>query len=166
MKFISENKAQSGAVFRLMVDGIIGLVIFTMIVASLSYFQSLRVETSQAELFTLLTSAKNSSNGTVFRSSGDLLFAKGRSFTTTGLRNIIGLYEECFSFESNLGFAKLIDNSAGESVGIEFKDSVEARVYTKCEASTTRCEYGEEGCCEINCVISFGKILKSEVDYE
>ena len=160
MKFIKEEKAQSGTVFRLMIDGIIGLAIFMVILSSLSYFQNLRMGTSQQELFSIIESAKNSPNGLVFPSKENLLFSKGDGISTTNLREIIGLNKECFIFESGLGFAKVID----DGVGIEFTGNVETKVYAKCYPVGAFCDYGEEGCCEINCLISFGKKLTSEID--
>ncbi|MFA5763593.1 MAG: hypothetical protein WC915_02170 [archaeon] len=159
MKFIKEEKAQSGAVFRLMIDGIIGLAIFMVILSSLSYFQNLRLGTSQQELFAIIESAKNSPNGVVFPSKDNLLFAKGDGISTNNLQDIIGLNKECFTFESGLGFAKVI----GGGVGIEFTGGIETKIYAKCSPSGEFCDYGEEECCQINCIISFGKKLDSDI---
>jgi hypothetical protein len=159
MKFIKEESAQSGVVFRLMIDGIIGLAIFTIILSSLAHFQNLRMATSQQELIAIIESAKNSPNGLVFPSKEELLFAKGSGFSANDLRDIIGLNKECFIFDSSLGNAIVFDDESG----ISFTSNVETKVYAKCYPIGAFCKYGEEGCCEINCLISFGKKLDSDI---
>ena len=74
--FSLETRAQSGAVFRLMIDGIVGLAILLIIISALSYFQALRVQAANEKFFSLVESATNSPNGKVFVEK-NLLFTQG-----------------------------------------------------------------------------------------
>ncbi len=156
-----DNKAQSGTVFRLLIDGIIGLVIFGLILSSMTYFQSLRISTSINEFYSLINSAKESPNGKVFYSENPLVFVEGTGFTSTNLRDVTGLSDECFTFYSNLAFGKVL----AEGKMIDIQQNVEARVYVKCYPSDEVCIYASEGyedCCDILCDVSFGKKLEDE----
>jgi len=155
--FLQENKAQSGAVFRLMIDAIIGLVIFAMILSTLAYFESLRIEASRAEFVTKVQAAVQSPNGAIIESDGKLFFLKGNGFNTIQLRDLTGYPKECFSFESNLHFVDITD------VSVEFEQNVEAKLYVQCSTTNDVCDYDDPDtdCCEIECIVSFGKPIQS-----
>ena len=156
-----EDKAQSEAVFRLMIDGIVGMAILLIIISSLSYFQELRVQASNAKFFSLVESSINSPNGNVFVEK-KLSFVKGGSFSAVKLQREYNIPLKCFDFETNLSYAKIIgqDSGTGAGKGIEFTQSVETNVYAKCELSNNSCDVDATDCCELNCVFSFGKKLK------
>jgi len=154
--FSLENRAQSGAVFRLMIDSIIGLAILLIIISALSYFQALRIQASTEKFFSLVNSATNSPNGKVF-SENNLLFTPSGLSTIT-IRNKTNIHESCFHFESNLGNVKINDDGSK----LDFTANVETNVYAKCSLNGTQCGVDDEVCCEFECDISFGKKLLSD----
>ena len=156
--FSLENRAQSGAVFRLMIDGIIGLAILLIIVSALSYFQVLRTQAANEKFYSLVESATNSPNGKVF-SEKNLLLTPG-GFSSISIRNKTNIYEGCFDFQSNLGSAKIAgDVDDGDVEVITFNNVVETNVYVQCAIENESCDPEDQECCKIMCIISFGKKL-------
>ena len=151
--FSEENKAQSGAVFRLMVDGIVGLAILLVIISALSYFQALRIQASHEKFFSLVKSATDSPTGKVLVEKNLLFVPSG--FSTITLRDKINIYEGCFKFKSNLTSANI--NEDGSK--IDFVNNIETNLYAQCTLNGNKCYSGQEECCEFMCIISFGKKL-------
>jgi len=154
--FSLENRAQSGAVFRLMIDGIIGLAILLIIISALSYFQVLRGQADNEKFYSLVKSATESPNGKVF-SEKNLLLPPG-GFSSISIRNKTNIYEGCFDFQSNLVSAKI----TGDDVEvITFTTGVETNVYAQCDLGEDCTDEAQE-CCKVTCVISFGKRIIEE----
>jgi hypothetical protein len=158
-KFVKKKKvlgerAQSGMVFRLMVDGIIGLVILGIIVASISYFEGIRVETAKSEFYSLVKSATDSP-GSIIKSEKMLLFVEGAGFSNQEVMNLTGYYEDCFKFSSNRSGAKV--GADGKRIDIE--RNIETTIFVLCSPEDDF-EYGKDNC-PIKCEISFGKKLTS-----
>ncbi|MBT7241658.1 MAG: hypothetical protein HN878_04155 [Candidatus Diapherotrites archaeon] len=154
--FSLETRAQSGAVFRLMIDGIIGLAILLIIISALSYFQALRVQAANDKFYSLVESATNSPNGKVFVEK-NLLFTPG-GFNTISIRNKTNIFEGCFEFQSRLVSAKIIGGE-GEASTVTFANVVETNVYAQCNPEGSGCPIDDQECCDMKCIISFGKKL-------
>ncbi len=146
--FVLDDRAQSGTVFRLMVDAIIGLVILMIILSVLGYFESLRVDVSRAEFISTIKSATEAPDGRVV-SSGILIFVKGTGFSASQLQSITNYPAESFEFQSNVGFAEVLGN--GKIV--QMKQNIETRVYARCVPDS-------DPNLRIRCVISFGRRLE------
>ncbi|MCX6800803.1 MAG: hypothetical protein NTZ73_01290 [Candidatus Diapherotrites archaeon] len=172
-----EEKAQAGAVFRLMVDSIIMFVVLVIIVAAIYQFQQMRTSISTKEFNELVLSAINTPSGEVIESSRALFFPSGKGYTSTALSALTGKDPASFNFESNLAGAKISDDKSS----ITFEQPVEAEVYALCKPyhPDVPCQTGcgqdmvsvdgsdicqPQGCVEICCRISFGKALKKETD--
>ena len=149
-----DDSGQAGAVFRLMIDAIIGLVILAMIMTTLNYFLSLRVEASKAEFIEKAESMVQSPNGKVL-TTGVLLFMGGENFSANQLQALTGYSYECFSFQTRAGLVDIgLDNRS-----VTFRNNLETKAYFRCISCTTfegKCENSD---CEIECVISIGKTL-------
>jgi hypothetical protein len=156
MPLLSERSAQSGAVFRLMVDAIIGLVILMMIISALNYFNGLRIEVSKAEFAALIKSAVSAPNGKVVP-SGSLIFSQGEMYDATTLSAMTGYSATAFTFQTNLGSAEI-----GSGNHITFTQPVECKVYARCIATGAKCTEGDTECSEIECLVSFGKAIQAE----
>jgi hypothetical protein len=154
VKFMIDDRAQAGAVFRLMVDAIIGLAILAIVVYMLTYFNGLRREISKQQLYEVAGYAVNSPNGKVFMSDKDLLFSEGDGFSSISMSNATSKPADCFTFESNLSAADV-----GSGSYVSFRNSVEAKVYAKCWLTGDSCASGAEDCCIQQCLISIGKKL-------
>lgn len=172
--FFSEERAQAGAVFRLMVDSIIMLAVLVIIVAALHQFQTMMQEISTKEFNELMLSAVQLPNGEVI-ASRELSFPEGKSYSASTLSVLTGEPPASFSLESNLSAAEISPSS------ITFNRSVQAKVYVICEpantgnACSTGCGYGLNeidgggickigDCIEICCRVSFGKQLVKGAD--
>ncbi len=159
-----ENNAQSGAVFRLMVDAIIGLIIMAMVLSTLSYFNYLKVQSSFEEFNRKILAGVNSPNGNVIESNGNLFFLKGTGFTTLGLQEITAYPAECFSFESNLSVVKIsTTNSHNDSA--QMLENTDARLFVRCDPSNEIYDFDSQTGCELNCVVSFGKRLENQSNF-
>jgi len=145
----SEEAGQASAVFRLMVDAIIGFAILMIIVSALTYFNDLRIRTSLSEFNSLVESAVNSPDGKIVESNS-LVFSKGQGFSSQSMQAITGVPASCFLFKTNLSFVDV-----GNGLYIEIRQNTETKVYAQClEASLGSCD---NSTCEICCIISFGK---------
>jgi hypothetical protein len=149
--FLGE-KAQSGMVFRLMIDGIIGLVILGIIISAIGYFEGIRIETSKSNFYSLVKNASESP-GVVLESENMLLFVEGTGFSNQEMMNLTGYYEDCFEFSSNRSATKV----GGEGKRIDIERRIETPVYVYCW-NEDGFEYGTNNC-PIECEISFGKKL-------
>lgn len=156
-KFLLEQKAQSGPVFRLMIDSIIGLAILAMILSTLSYFNYLKVQSSFEEFNNKVISAINSPNGRVIESNGTLFFLEGTGFTSVGLEELTAYPAECFSFESNLSVIEISPINQGSA---KMLGNIETRVYFRCNSTGQIFDYETGIGCDIECVISFGRKLE------
>ncbi|MDD4251113.1 MAG: hypothetical protein PHX27_02885 [Candidatus ainarchaeum sp.] len=145
---ILDVKGQSGAVFRLMVDAIIGLVILLIILSVLTYFESVRIDVSKAEFISIVQSAVETPNGSVVASK-TLVFVSGLGFSASQLQSLTNYPADCFKFQSNLGSVNII----ADGKMVEFKQNVETKVYAKCEPDLDNPEN------IITCDISFGTKL-------
>ena len=155
MVVFKENKAQSGAVFRLMIDAIIGLLVLAMIVYTLTYFNSLKIEVSKAEFSNLIKSTVDAPNGKIVE-SGTLIFSKGEMYDSITLSTMTGYSSTAFTFQSNLGTTEI-----GSGQYIKFNQSVECKVYARCiTIPGAVCTEGDTTCSEIECLISFGKKIE------
>ena len=154
--FSVEQKAQSGAVFRLMVDGIVGFAILLIVISTMAYFQGLRIQASNEKFFSLVKSATDTPTGKVIVEKNLLFTPSG--FSTISIRDKTNVFEGCFRFQSNQGAAVISDD--GDK--IDFTTTVETDVYARCTLTGDGCNFNDEDCCEFDCVISFGKKLVDE----
>ncbi len=146
-----EQKAQSGAVFRLMIDAIIGIIVLAIILATLNYFNYLKIYYSFDEVNRKVLAATNSPNGDVIESNGNLFFLKGTSFTGQGFEELTGYSSECFSFKSGLSIVKVDDKS------IQIMENIESKIYVRCVSRSISLDMSV---CEIDCDISIGTKLE------
>lgn len=160
-KFLIEDGAQSGAVFRLMIDAIIGLVILIMIFSTISYFNYLRLQTSIDEFNLKIISAINSPDGRVIESNNALLFFRGTTFSNVEIQEMTAYPSECFKFESNLSFVNI--GHSGDYA--EILENTETRVYFRCESTHESYDFETQSGCDIECIISFGRRLEDLSDF-
>lgn len=155
--FPQEERAQAEAVFRLMIDSVVGLAILLIIVACINYFNVQIIEQSKADLINLVTSSASSPNGVVFTSSGDLTFARGFAVDSLDAQNWTRVSENCFHFISrgSEGSIQVVDDKKAE-----FTQTLNVKVYSKC-VSVPECNPNDlENSCCVDCTISFGKKLE------
>lgn len=145
--FFLENKAQAGAVFRLMVDAIIGLVILVAILSTLSHFEQQQLALSIREFESFLISTINSPDGKIIESPV-LTFNKGTMYSVTSFEALTQHPRSCFLIQGGLGSMRVTDNEI-----IEFLQRTQVRVYGKCAPSNGECPYF--------CTISFGKKINN-----
>jgi len=151
-----ERKGQAGDVFRLMVDAIIGLVILLIILSSIAYFNSLRLQVSQAAMKSIVEGAVENPTGDVSESEM-LVFSQGEGYSGHVFEDWTGVPAQCFEFESGLSNIKVLE---GDVSRVNFTSPVETKVYVSCVATGESCEYGTgEPCgkCEVVCTFYFGK---------
>jgi len=148
-----EESAQAEAVFRLMIDSVIGLAILLVILSALSYFQGQVVVQSKADFISLVKNAVNSPTGIIMK-SGELSFPDKFSVSTINLENWTNLSRYCFELKSR---GSIFTN--GDQTRTEFSQALKTVVYVSCESMFT-CNprivpTRESECCE-HCIVSFG----------
>ncbi len=183
-KIFFSEKAQSGAVFRLLIDAIIMIVILLIILSVLTYFHSLRLEVSTTEFKELVVNAVHAPKNTVIKSES-LVFSEKKSFSSSLFRDLTGYHDSCFSFTTSDSRISLLgdedDDWELDNTGsiAEFNSPFDGIVFVKCISTGDACETGcsdsddavvelddgvckMDACCEFKCLISFGKELFSE----
>ncbi len=153
MSIFKDEKAQTGTVFRLVVDSIIGFVILLIIFSTITYFEAYRINISLTEFNSIVVSATELPDGTVLSSERALAFAGGTGFNANHLQEITGIGADCFSFQSTIGSIR-INESQFDSDSVEITGRTDARVFAKCFPS----QYQDD--CRIECVISFGREIQ------
>ena len=155
-----EQRAQAEAVFRLMIDSVVGLAILLVILSALNYFQNQVVIQSKADLFSLVKNAVNTPTGIVLK-SGELTFSNGFVVDPYSLESAVNLSHNCFLFQSKGGSVIL----SNEGRKIEFDHRLELIVYAKCSLNSDCDPYVEpdsfNSCCT-QCIVSFGSPLESD----
>jgi hypothetical protein len=160
-KFIlkNEQKGQSGAVFRLMIDAIVGIAILAIILGTLNHFETLQFRASVSEFSSKVSAAANSPDGSVLVSENDLSFKKGTAFTSVNMQELTGYYEDCFEFTTNRGLIEIKDGGKAA----EFLENTNTKLYVKCVTTGDVADIDEVDVCEIECTISFGEKLESDI---
>ncbi len=154
---LEEQRAQAEAVFRLMIDSVIGLAILLVILSALNYFQGQVVVQSKADFITLVKNAVNSPTGAVLKSS-ELTFTNKYAVDSSDLQNWTQLSQNCFKFSSRGGSAV----TSSDEKGVQFTQNIKMVVYAQC-TTVQGCDLRTppeswSSCCN-QCLISFGKII-------
>lgn len=156
-----DNRGQAEAVFRLMIDSIIGLAILIIILGALSYFQDQAIRQSVDDLKYLVQSASSSPDGTLLQSKTDLSFKQDYFVDATTLQGWTGVSAKCFSFQTRAGLAQI--NTEGTLATIP--RTLSTKMYAKCTPSSNAafCDPKNEpqsaaDCC-FSCIVSFGKTI-------
>jgi hypothetical protein len=163
-KFLFSNKAQSSTVFRLMVEGIIGLVILTAILGMLVYFDSLSVSVSNEKIYKTIGTALQQPDGTTIMSD-TLTIQSGAEYSTAGLQEKTGYPKECFGLYAANSTAKKLGPLIGFTFdnyfeSIKFEIRSDTRLIVNCNRTNNNCPLNNSTgvvCCDIVCLVSFGK---------
>lgn len=154
-----EQRGQAGAVFRLMIDGIIGIAILMIILGVLTHFNALQAKVSIEEFNTKVIAAAQSPDGSVLSSQSALRLSEGVIFSSNGMQDLTGYPASCFSFNSN---RSLIRIKGGGSVA-EVVQTTDSKIYVKCSPTgLIASDPDDVTTCEIECIISFGEKLESD----
>ncbi len=156
---IRENKAQAEAVFRLMIDSVIGLAILLVILSALGYFQDQELAQSKTDLVTLVDNAVNSPTGFIFKSK-ELTFPNKFSIDVIDLQNWTSLSENCFFLQAKSGSIITIDDKK-----IQFTQKLKTIVYAQCK-TIQGCDLytnpDSPNLCCTPCIISFGLPIEAD----
>lgn len=152
-KTILDNKAQSEAVFRIMVDSIVGFAILIIILSAISYFNDQTVNQSWTDFMDIVKSAANTPDGSIVISK-ELYFVKGRGVGAIDVQNWTGYPAGCFKFKSKYSS---VDISADE-MQATFVQNFNTKIYAMCSPQV--CDVTIKDSCCIDCVISFGDKLE------
>jgi hypothetical protein len=151
-----EERAQAEAVFRLMIDSIIGLAVLVIIMSCLSYFTNLSFEQSMNDLRDLVKGATSSPDGKVLGKS-NLSFPGGRVISTSDFEYWTQISSTCFSIQSVLGSVSV----TGSGASLEIQQTTKTNVSAKClPRSCDPSMQQEEGNCCYDCTVSFGRQLE------
>jgi len=147
-----EQRAQSEAVFRLMIDSVVGLAVLVIILSAISYFNDQEKLNSISAFRSVIISATSSPDGTIISSQKALTFAQGGSFAAIDLQEWTNVSENCFTFDSSLTSTK-VSNSGKR---IEFLQGLQIKAHARCITDYGCDILDKEGCC-MQCIITFGK---------
>ena len=150
---LEEQRAQAEAVFRLMIDSVIGLAILLVILSALQYFQGQVVVQSKADFISLVRNAVNTPTGIVLK-SGELTFPNKFSVDTIDLQTWTNLSANCFRFDSRGSITLSEDKQK-----VEFTQSLKTIIYAQCFTQLGCDPYtvpdSWNSCCN-QCTVSFG----------
>ena len=161
----SEKKAQSEAVFRLMIDSVVGLAILVIIISAINYYNEQSCLQSTQDLIDLIKSAANSSTGAIIPSQTDICFSKGSALDALDTQHWTNINETCFRFQYTGSSSVRI---SPDEKRIDFIQNLKTRVYAQCKPSPSfqSCNpkiipQSIDACC-ITCTISIGKKIENE----
>jgi len=154
VNLLKEEKAQAEAVFRLMIDSVIGFAILLVIISALNYFQGQVIVQSKADLISLVKNAVNTPTGIILKSN-ELTFPTKYAVTVIDLRNWTNLSENCFLFDSRGSITTNADKTK-----VEVTQAIKTIVYATCDSmpgcNPRKDPESRSECCNI-CTVSFGK---------
>ena len=149
---VLNEKGQEFIGFRLMIGMFIAFFILVIILASLSYFEGLKVQIVSDAMHSGINSAKSSPNGKVIRKP-EIAF-KSTVFTKRYFSAISGVSEDCIEL---IGREDDIIFVAQEGKHLVVGQDLTENAYFRCvtcgheEAFNSDCEE-----CEVNCWVSIG----------
>ena len=151
-----DNKGQAEAVFRLMIDSVIGLAILVIIMASIYSFDRLTLDQSISDFKNNIINSVQSPDGTVFGNK-DLTFAEGYAITTFTLQNWTQKSYKCFDFDTATVSVK-ISSTENDAKRADFTQRLTLKVYSKCisDSCDPVDQTNPDNCC-VRCVVSFGR---------
>ena len=151
-----EERAQADAVFRLLIDSVIGLAILVIILTALANFDAVSLEQSMSDLRSLVVSATQSPDGKIL-GPRDLSFSGGRVISASDFEYWTKIGASCFTIESVLGSIQLSNSSKTA----EIQQRLRVKVFARClPSSCDPSNQQEEGNCSVECTVSFGKEIQ------
>lgn len=157
---LGEQRAQAEAVFRLMIDSVIGLAILLVILSSLNYFQTQIEVQSKTDFINLIKNAVNSPTGFIFKSD-ELIFPNKFAVDSADLQSWTQISENCFKFDSR-GGSIIVSSDLKKA---EFNQKLKTIVYAQCnivQGCDLRVIPDDWSACCTRCTVSFGKPILNE----
>ncbi|MEI7960866.1 MAG: hypothetical protein WCI04_00875 [archaeon] len=158
------EKGQGEAVFRLLIDSVVGMAILLIIISMISYFNNQVIEQSRVDLINSMNDAVSSPDGKIVK-TGDLTFAKGFVVNQAFAQDWTGQGAKCFSFDAR-GASLNILTKDGVPAGVQFTQNLTIQVNIQCKSSSNANSCNpkiapetEADCC-FTCLIAFGKDIK------
>lgn len=141
------QKGQAFSAFQLLIGAVLALAVLAIIVSTIVYFDSLRLQVTSDKLNNGWLSAVNAPNAGIIRVDSVTLVG-GSIFTKKQFAERAGMEPECITFDSTDTVFEFNDTS------VKLKQTIQANVYIQClsEGDVT---------CPIECMISFDKPLES-----
>jgi hypothetical protein len=155
-KLLRETSAQSEAVFRIMVDSIVGLVILVIIMSCIAYFDGQVISQSRTDFQSAVRSAVNSPDGSIIKSQ-TLSFAQGSAISSLDLQEWFNYPADCFSFQSTYPSIEI----SADQKNARFIRRLQVIVYAKCTSGDSCNINDPQNSCCINCLVSFGNEIKN-----
>lgn len=156
---LKEQRAQAEAVFRLMIDSVVGLAILLVILSALNYFQGQVLVQSKSDFFSLVRNAVSTPTGVAIK-SGELTFPINFSVDVSDLQSATLLSQNCFEFDSS-GSVR----TSSDKKKVTFSQGLKVIVYAKCATNQGCDPYSppsDWGSCCTQCWVSFARPLLSD----
>ncbi len=149
------SSGQAFSVYRLLIGAIVALLMLVIVYSAINYFEGLKFRMCDSNLQGALISASNTPDGSVVVVE-ECAMGAGKVINARELSLLLGVPEECFTFESSRSSAFEV---GPDEKFIEVRQFVSPSVYVSCDQLPTAPFPGSQNYCEFDCTVSLGKPL-------
>jgi hypothetical protein len=137
--------------FKLLIGAITALLILTIIVSTINYFQGLEVDISTERFYSAVKNAVNQANGSLLVAE-NVVLTSGSTISSRGLAQQAGFQDQCIVLQADNPRVFLVDV---EGKKINVLERVQTEVYVQCYSNTSA-DAPNPSECQISCKVSLG----------
>lgn len=137
--------------FKLLIGAITALLILTIIISTINYFQALEVDISTERFYSGMKNAVNQPNGSLLVAE-NIVFTEGRAISSRELAQQAGLEDKCIEMQAHNSSVFAADPGKRN---VRVLERTQTEVYIQC-FSNVMPEAPNSTECQISCKVSFG----------
>ena len=137
--------------FKLLIGAITSLLILTIIISTINYFQALEIDVSTERFYSGMKNAVNQPNGSLLVAE-NIVFTEGRAVSSRELAQQAGLEDRCIKMQAHNPSVFAVDSSERN---VRVLERTQTGVYIQCFSNLMpEAPNGTE--CQISCKVSLG----------
>ena len=137
--------------FKLLIGAITSLLILTIIISTINYFQSLEIDISTERFYSGMKNAVNQPNGSLLVAE-NVVFAEGRAISSRELAQQAGLEDRCIEMQAG---NSTVFTVAPSGMNVRVLERVQTEVYIQCFSNTLPDAPNADEC-QVSCKVSLG----------
>jgi len=137
--------------FKLLIGAVTALLILTIIVSTINYFQGLEVDISTERFYSAVRNAASQPNGSLLVAN-NIILTGGSSIASRGIAQEVGLPDACIFLQAGSPRQFIVD-PAGRN--IQVIERTQTDVYVQCYSNTSP-ESPNPSECQVSCKVSLG----------
>ncbi len=136
--------------FKLLIGAITSLLILTIIISTINYFQALEIDVSTERFYSGMKNAVNQPNGSLLVAE-KIVFTEGRAVSSRELAQQAGLEDECIIMQAHNPSVFSVE-ATGKNVRV--LERVQTEVYIQCFSNLS--PDTPNPLCQVSCNVSLG----------